>query len=392
MPIDMRAVIAGLAGGAGTLGANINRRKDAREGEKRAEDRAMAMLLAKPTKENTQVVTGADENGPGIFLVDKDAGTKKRITDEAMAALTGQAGAPLLRKAGDPMPAERPAAPNVPTMPSDDTETHGATGDPMLPAGFPPPVQKPKLGLQPIPKEEKPPTTPRRMPRSVMVDGKPMEVTMDGVGNAYDLAGNKVTGRITPYEPPKAPALVTGVDEHGNPVRKVDAPGVQMPNPSSSGAAAFKVKSAELRATTRAIDAAMEALDKTPQATGGMMRKIGDIVPSAATAISMYDQNNHPELVPAQAMIANVGSLIIGERSGKAVTVSEFPRLAPFIPLRGDSPEVVRTKLRELKKQIALVVQEMGQTAPESPSASSDPEFDALMATIKKPSAKRPPA
>lgn len=375
MSIDMRAVIAGLASGANILGSNLNRRKERREAnedreeaEQRAEDRAMRMLLAKPTKEDTQVVTGADENGPGIFLVDKQTGTKKRITDEAMAAITGSPVAvpprqPLLRKEGDTMPPVASATP-VP----EDPESHGTSGDPMLPPGFPPPVAPKKLGLQPVPKVEKPPTEPRRMPRSVMVDGKPMEVTMDGVGNAYDLSGKKVVGKITPYVAPKEPELVTAVGPDGKPVRAIDRPGVEVPGPANSGAAQFKRAVAENRARLADIDAALAEYNKHPESTGGVLRDLADVVPLTATAITKYDQNKNPSVVPAQAALANIGSLVIHDRSGAAVTVSEYPRLAPFIPAKGDKPEVVRAKLKSLRQQIERLNKEMEGTPDAKPS------------------------
>lgn len=53
-----------------------------------------------------------------------------------------------------------------------------------------------------------------------------------------------------------------------------------------------------------------------------------------------------PKGVEARAAIADLGSLVIHERSGAAVTAAEFPRLAPFIPTEKDDPETARKKLR----------------------------------------------
>lgn len=52
-----------------------------------------------------------------------------------------------------------------------------------------------------------------------------------------------------------------------------------------------------------------------------------------------------PSGVNARAAMADLGSLVIHQRSGAAVTASEFPRLAPFIPTVNDSPEVARKKV-----------------------------------------------
>lgn len=49
--------------------------------------------------------------------------------------------------------------------------------------------------------------------------------------------------------------------------------------------------------------------------------------------------------VQTRAAIADLGSLVIHDRSGAAVTAAEFPRLRPFIPLVTDSPEAARKKL-----------------------------------------------
>lgn len=49
--------------------------------------------------------------------------------------------------------------------------------------------------------------------------------------------------------------------------------------------------------------------------------------------------------VNARAAIGDLGSMIIHERSGAAVTAAESPRLKPFIPLATDSPEVAAQKL-----------------------------------------------
>jgi hypothetical protein len=53
-----------------------------------------------------------------------------------------------------------------------------------------------------------------------------------------------------------------------------------------------------------------------------------------------------PEGVETRAAIADLGSLMIHDRSGAAVTAAEFPRLAPFIPRATDDAETVKKKLR----------------------------------------------
>jgi len=59
-----------------------------------------------------------------------------------------------------------------------------------------------------------------------------------------------------------------------------------------------------------------------------------------------------PTGVSARAEIADIGSLKIHDRSGSAVTVSESPRLMPFIPLTTDDRETALKKLQRLKLEI----------------------------------------
>src|SRR5690606_21631841 len=57
-----------------------------------------------------------------------------------------------------------------------------------------------------------------------------------------------------------------------------------------------------------------------------------------------------PEGVDARAMISDIGSLVIHDRSGAAVTAAESPRLMPFIPLATDDAATARKKLVRFKQ------------------------------------------
>lgn len=57
--------------------------------------------------------------------------------------------------------------------------------------------------------------------------------------------------------------------------------------------------------------------------------------------------------VNARAGVADVGSLEIRDRSGAAVTASEFPRLRPFVPSVNDNAETVIKKLERMREIIA---------------------------------------
>lgn len=75
-----------------------------------------------------------------------------------------------------------------------------------------------------------------------------------------------------------------------------------------------------------------------------------------------------PSGVDARAAIADLGSLVINDRSGAAVTAAEFPRLAPFIPQPTDDAATVEKKLvrfeqvyqQEMEAQQAMYSREQG--------------------------------
>lgn len=59
-----------------------------------------------------------------------------------------------------------------------------------------------------------------------------------------------------------------------------------------------------------------------------------------------------PEGVNTRADISDVGSLLLHDRSGAAVTASESPRLMPFIPLATDDAATAKKKLTRMKQII----------------------------------------
>ena len=76
-------------------------------------------------------------------------------------------------------------------------------------------------------------------------------------------------------------------------------------------------------------------------------------------AMPGFDYIDSPENVAARAPVANLGSLVIHDRSGAAVTISEFPRLRPFIPNSKDSPAKAAAKLEELEREIRSITDDM---------------------------------
>lgn len=95
----------------------------------------------------------------------------------------------------------------------------------------------------------------------------------------------------------------------------------------------------ENRQSSTNLGRALSLVDSNPDAFGAK-----NFVPG----VSRLDAKG----TEARAAVANVGSLLIHDRSGAAVTVAEMPRLTPFIPAATDPPETVKTKLRQLKTAI----------------------------------------
>lgn len=104
----------------------------------------------------------------------------------------------------------------------------------------------------------------------------------------------------------------------------------------------------------------------------GLTRAVG-IIPGFGEAEDLLNQNFDPKGVPGRASLANIGSLVIHKRSGAAVTVSEFPRLRPFIPTHRDSPQAVQEKIRKLKQAIQYETDMLEGRIPYVPDPD-DPE------------------
>lgn len=69
-------------------------------------------------------------------------------------------------------------------------------------------------------------------------------------------------------------------------------------------------------------------------------------------------QRFDPAGIDTRAAIADLGSLVIHDRSGAAVTAMEFPRLRPFIPSDKDDPATARKKLNRFVMEYQNIVDE----------------------------------
>jgi hypothetical protein len=116
----------------------------------------------------------------------------------------------------------------------------------------------------------------------------------------------------------------------------------------------------------RVIDEAIRELEKNPMSTG--LRFAGP---------DWVNQRLDPTGAPARAALSDIGSLQIRDRSGAAVTISEFPRIAPFIPGVKDPNDVALMKLRRLRsgleEETQAMVVNVGGTVPGAASTSPPP-------------------
>jgi hypothetical protein len=91
------------------------------------------------------------------------------------------------------------------------------------------------------------------------------------------------------------------------------------------------------------FDKAIDAASKNPSAIG-----LKGNLPQ--TILNKAD----PQGVETRALITDIGSAIVHDRSGAAVAASERPGLVPFIPQATDNAETVVKKLKQLKTQIEI--------------------------------------
>lgn len=101
------------------------------------------------------------------------------------------------------------------------------------------------------------------------------------------------------------------------------------------------------RNTLRKIDKAIAAIRKNPGAMG-MANFLGDTIRQRVDA----------DGVPVRALVADIGSQKLHDRSGAAVTAAESPRLVPFIPQVTDNPDAAIAKLENLKAEYLAAVDE----------------------------------
>jgi len=101
----------------------------------------------------------------------------------------------------------------------------------------------------------------------------------------------------------------------------------------------------------KAIVGAATALTKLDDAIATLEGATGDdAIGMKGYLPDMALNRMYPEGTEARAAVADIGSLVMHERSGASVTASESPRLKPFIPLITDDKETALKKLKRMRQ------------------------------------------
>ncbi|PPA76493.1 hypothetical protein C4E15_06780 [Achromobacter spanius] len=107
------------------------------------------------------------------------------------------------------------------------------------------------------------------------------------------------------------------------------------------------------QANLRKVQLAIAALKENPDAVG-----VKNNLPDAMVQRMPFD--GFSDGVGTRALVADLGSMIIHDRSGAAVTAAEFPRLAPFIPLATDSAPTAQKKLERFLAEYEAIQNSFG--------------------------------
>lgn len=125
------------------------------------------------------------------------------------------------------------------------------------------------------------------------------------------------------------------------------------------------------------IDRALAALGANEKAVGGVGEYLQQIAPGVGGDIN--NKYIDPKGTQARALISDIGSLKIHDRSGAAVTAAETPRLIPFIPKITDSPQVIRGKLANFRAVYSQMLEDtLGYYSPDNGFKAYQPALDYL--------------
>lgn len=104
-------------------------------------------------------------------------------------------------------------------------------------------------------------------------------------------------------------------------------------------------------AALRKVDSALAELEAYPEGVG-LKNYMGDTI----------RQRSDPQGVRVRALVSDIGSLKIHDRSGAAVTASETPRLKPFIPTSTDDSATIKKKLGLFREEYDQIQNDIAET------------------------------
>jgi hypothetical protein len=178
-------------------------------------------------------------------------------------------------------------------------------------------------------------------------EGDHVHVQWNGAGAAPQAAGPKVVVDAQP-KPTVRPATAQEKAAYGIPA---DVPAQMSPDGkidviSGTGANLKRIPPqiaggyVSNNQALAQIDQAIALIRQNPDAMG-IKNRMGD------TVMQRIDPNG----IPVRAAVANIGSKVLHDRSGAAVTIGEQPRLIPFIPQPFDTADAAIKKLEGLRQQ-----------------------------------------
>lgn len=178
-------------------------------------------------------------------------------------------------------------------------------------------------------------------------DGKPRLYIRGSMGSIRPVEG------VTPLVEARAPRTQVVGESIVNLDTGTAAPIQGLPKKDDRVSAATRTQLAENTASLDLIRRAREAVQARPESFG-LSRGIS-LLPGMGQIGDVINQRMDPEGVAARQLVGNLSSRLIKDRSGAAVTVSEFPRLAAFIPQPYDTPEKILQNLDALEREIQVV-------------------------------------
>lgn len=222
------------------------------------------------------------------------------------------------------------------------------------------------------------PTAPGAHPVKPAGDAEPFMTP----GKVYDFDGNEMQGngavkwgKREEIILPDGRKVIGQLDPTGNVFRYGgDVRGKKLPLSAVNNISGNSAMMGRIRG-------AGKSARKNPDATGPLKGFANDWMPDAV--LQWFDSDG----TVSRAKIAELGSAIFHDRSGAAVTASEFDRLKPFIPQIGDTPDTVQKKLQ----QFYSIVQEEHLLYLESLKESGYDVPESLVERGMKPFDDTPP-